>query len=287
MLPNYFHSSYLIKKILKEVLDLFLFGHKFSPIYTKLSKEWKNKLIKNRKNAVIIAGGSSFSNSLANRIIEYRDFFDVFSINFYCLNEISEKLVPDYYVISDPGNLCIEAGDPVLVENNRKLMQYIKRNNCKLICPYTKEWIQKYNPYLVFDDREISSFTFYKNITPLLPRSYTSNTSFKAIAVALFMKYERIFLFGLDYNYPKKIFLDEENKLFLLDEHHYGVVNRDISSYYENVGHALNWWSKDYWTVHRLKSDRLLNVTDVSLIDCFQRITPLEFISKIDSLILN
>jgi hypothetical protein len=114
-------------------------------------------------------------------------------------------------------------------------------------------------------------------VDPRYPRGYTSNTTFKAIALMLKVGYEKIYIMGLDYDYPRKMYLDESNHLFIREEHHYGSVDIDHSNFYDSVGHALHWLSQDYWHLRKLSSPKVVNVTKTSLIDAFARVTPEKF----------
>ena len=122
------------------------------------------------------------------------------------------------------------------------------------------------------------------NIDPRHPRGYRSNTGFKAIALMLALQYSKIFIVGFDYDYPRKIVLDQNNKLFLLDEHSYGSKKIDCSNYFDSVAHAMNWWATDYWHYKKFNSTKVINVTENSMIDIFSRMSTEKFINYIRSI---
>lgn len=231
-----------------------------------LYRAWKNVSKADKLEVVIIAGGPSFTSDLADAIIKYRKSLDVAAINFYCLNQKSQSLVPNYYILSDPAHL--KTSDPALAEKNVLLKRYIKENNCKLCVPYGESWNEYAKPFIHFDDTEN---LFSSNINPIFPRGYPSNTMFKTIALMIAIGYERIYLVGFDYDYPRRILLDDDNKLILQEEHHYGRVDSNYSNLFDSVGHALHWWAQDYWHLKKLSSSRVINVTENSLVDAFQR----------------
>ena len=140
--------------------------------------------------------------------------------------------------------------------------------------PYGLEWKKFLTPYLIFDDDENP---FSNNIHPCFPRGYTSNTMFKAIAIALALKYKKIFLFGFDYDFPKNLFLTEKNSIYLIYKSSDGAIKKNYSQIFDSVGHALFWWSQDFINLKKLKSKKIINVTDVSMIDVFKRMNFLQF----------
>lgn len=238
-----------------------------------LCKIWRDFAKSENREVIVIAGGPSFTKELAEHILQNRDRFDVVALNFYCLADCAEWLVPDYYVLSDPASIFIDKK----TENSksRTLVSYLNKYKPKLCVPYGRYWNKLNGIVLRFDDVEN---LFLKNINPIYPRGYTSNTTFKAIALMLKAGYEKIYLMGLDYDYPRKLFLDKNNRIFVREEHHYGVVDIDHSEFYDSIGHALHWLSQDYWHVKKLKSPRVVNVSETSMIDAFSRVSPAEFI---------
>lgn len=245
---------------------------------TSLNRFWANIERPNKLDVLIIAGGPSFTSYIRDQVIANRENIDVVAINYFCLSEASEKLVPDYYVLSDPQNF--KTKDAALIEKNNALKIYLKKYRCKLCLPYGSSCDEYGNPSIFFDDQE---YLFSNNIDPRFPRGYRSNTMFKAIALMLALGYEKIYLTGFDFDYPRKIFLDKDNKLMLRDEHHYGVVDSDLCYEFDSVAHALHWWAQDYWHLKKLSSPRVVNVTDNSMVDAFQRMSPSDFFQHLEN----
>lgn len=273
MVTNYFKPKNSIKKFLREIYTLSI-GILNIKIRYKISNEWGRKVSEENKNKeiVLIAGGPSYNDELAEFLLKNRDDYVLMVVNYYVLNKFSEKIIPDYYVLSDPLTLI-----SVPSENNSKLYKYIKDNKIKIICPIKGGWEVIENAYLRFDDRECLLFG---SVKPDLPRGYTSNTFFKAIAMATALKFRKIYLFGFDYDYFSKISLDENNRIKFKSQHHYGVEYEDLSFQYESIGHLLNHLSRDHYYISNLKNDRIINVTEKSMIDCFERMSPEYFMEK-------
>jgi len=242
-----------------------------------LTKAWKNQKKKKRdKNILIIANGPSFSSELAKNIIKNREYFDVLAMNNYCLNNFSEDLIPDYYLISDPEN--IETENIEYKKINVELNKYISNERIKYLAPYGKMWESIKKPYLQFNDSQNLSSS---SIDPIKPRGYRSNTAFKAIAISLALNYSKIYILGFDYEYPRKLIVSETNKIFLKNEFSFGEEKIDLSNSFESVAHAINWWAQDYWHLRKLKSPNVFNVTSNSMIDIFPRISPENFFNEI------
>ena len=253
-----------IKTILLELFDI------KKKIFLK--KNWHKIVKPEHKTILVIANGPSFNKEIADKILEKRDLLDLIVINDYCLNDFSNTLIPDYYLLSDPKNF--DTNDKKDLEINKLIENYIYDNRVKLIAPYKKYLNKKIEPFLFFNDRQN---LFSKNINPKFPRGYRSNTGFKAIAIALGLGYDNILLLGLDYDYPRKIRIDNQNKIFLLNEYNFSKDYIEISSYFDSVAHAFFWWSQDYWYLQNLKSPKIKNVTENSMIDVFKRMNFNEF----------
>jgi len=241
-----------------------------------LHRKWNNINFLRKDSVIIIADGPSFNLDIAENIILKRKHFDIIAMNHYCLNGISKKLIPDYYLLSDPENVKTE--NILSKKINESLKKYILNDSIKFISPYGKRWEIYKKPFLQFNDSENLTSN---NIDPRHPRGYRSNTGFKAIALMLALQYSKIYIVGFDYDYPRKIVLDKNNKLFLLDEHSYGSENLDCSNYFDSVAHAMHWWATDYWHFKKLSSPKVINVTKTSMIDVFSRMNTEDFINYI------
>ena len=244
-----------------------------------LYKKWKNLDFPKQKNVIIIANGPSFNKELAEAILSKRKFFDIAVMNNYFLNNYSNKIIPNYYVLSDPEHVQTQSDKQTKL--NETLKKFILDNNIKLFAPNEKRWEQFQKSFIPFNDfQNLSS----NNIDPRKPRGYTSNTGFKALALMLALNYEKIYVVGLDFDYPSYIMLDGSNQIYLKREHSYGDVKDNLSHEFDSVGHALNWWSENYWHLRKLKSKKIINVTDKSMIDAFKRLSIDNFIKDMEEL---
>lgn len=109
-------------------------------------------------------------------------------------------------------------------------------NHNKLAELYAPSWIKRYlrkgqpkyasvfqeivatNKVLYFNDMQ-GSGVFSRSITPLKPRSYISMSVFKALAIAGYLGYEKIYICGVDNTYAKLLGNDFLNRIFRTDVH--------------------------------------------------------------------
>ncbi len=181
-----------------------LFAHKIVVLLGFLKSSRGNRsLFKNTSNfrnygvgktALVLGTGPSLSNLRLDLVQDYVN--DVFVVNEYFSLKISDKLKPDFYCLSDP--LHFDPNSAGMSETRNSLQEYFADCNPVLIFPHWAKSLPYFKDFstLYFDDREQSWFS--KNISPLKPRGYTSVTLYKALAMACFMNYDKIYLLGLD-----------------------------------------------------------------------------------------
>jgi hypothetical protein len=74
-------------------------------------------------------------------------------------------------------------------------------------------------PRFYFDDRELSAWT--KNTNPTKPRGYVGLTLYKALAFAIFLGYEKIYVLGMDNTQFMAHRSDLQNSILLRSNHAY------------------------------------------------------------------
>jgi hypothetical protein len=75
------------------------------------------------------------------------------------------------------------------------------------------------NDVVYFNDLELASLS--KNINPCRPRGYSSQTVMKALAISIFMGYDKIYLLGVDNSECKSLFGDSRNNLWVRTDNYY------------------------------------------------------------------
>lgn len=265
-----------LKQKLKRVLR-----YEFNfPQRLKLRHEWltlRGSVARSR--CFVIAGGPSFTESMAQAIIDNRFKYDVIAMNYFSESPFSRYIKPDIYVLSDPVHLC-PSSHP-LAPLNKRLKSYISEYSPVVVVPNGREWKDFSDCIVPFNDLEDLSSS---NISPIYPRGYTSNTAFKAIAVALFLGYEKIVLSGFDHTYASDTYLDSNGKLFLRSRHHYDhdYEDRSIGHLFESSAHAIHCWALNLYAIRHFASNRIVNVTDRTLVDTFATMSISEFLAEIN-----
>lgn len=200
---------------------------------------------------------------------------DVFVINFWNENKLISNFIPDFLVISDPLTLS-SFGEDILGIKNTKLHSYLMKNEeIKILCPTLRSIelneIYGLNRVLGFSDADLRLWT--NNYCPILPRGYVSMTIFKALAMAHWFNYERIYVLGMDNTYPRNIYCDKENK-FINHEVHSGADDFaiDFSRIYGTISDGLIEISYIFRDAYKFKSDKVINLDEYSLTDAFKKI---------------
>lgn len=130
-----------------------------------------------------------------------------------------------------------------------------------------------------FCDAE-DSWVFSRNISPLYPRSYVSMTAYKALAIALFLGYEKVYICGFDNTYIRNFHVDEANRVYRLDEHFDSVAypNGKRRDYWPAntfgagaVAELLVQYARLFKDLHRFPADRVINLDANSLVDAFAK----------------
>jgi hypothetical protein len=270
--PSWFDRRYVAKKLVVDCLHVVQWLVGLDAQSRAVKASWATRPRRHRDRAVVIAGGPSFSEDIAQCLVEVRDTVDLFAMNFFMLSSRAEQLKPDFYVLSDPAHL--DTSNAAIERLNVQLERYLRETRPRLCVPGLPQWKRYGEPFLCFDDREA---LIWRNAHPSRPRGYCSNTAFKAIAIAAALGYAQIYVVGLDYDYPRKIVVDQDNKLWLRDEHHYGSQLTDFSAYFRDLGDALAWMAHDYKHLKKLAGEHIYNVTETSMIDAFRRLAPSDF----------
>ena len=144
------------------------------------------------KTALILGNGPSLDKLNPKKISKEVD--DIFVVNNFYKLQIASGIRPTYYVLSDPTSF-FSVGQMSM--DNKELVDYLESIGCNLILPHhVSENFLPMNTKIYFDDRD--NFLFNRNIDPTKPRGYISVTLYKAIAMACYLGYSRIYILGLD-----------------------------------------------------------------------------------------
>lgn len=209
----------------------------------------------------------------------------VIAVNFFNNNKVLADVMPDMLVISDP-NVLAPGGDEILRRRNSSLKAYLDKYPDILIAApirRKKDMAAQFGAerLVLFVDSELYGWT--RNIKPFLPRGYQSMTALKSLALAQWFKAEKIFLLGLDNDYPRNLYSDAENNILALEVHAGEadfVIN--MSPLFHSVADYL--WSccESLHSFSLFKADNVLNLDPYSLTDSFEKNPD---VSKVEALL--
>ena len=194
------------------------------------------------REALIIAHGHSTGRLNVEGVARAMEQgLDVFAINHFYATELSSAISPTHLVLSDPFT-----GPSSRQASAAQIWNYLDQDpDVQLIAPHA--WYPQLNvrrsSTLYFNDCGLQGLT--KNISPMRPKGYVSRTAFVALAVAIYMGYDRIFIIGFDNTMHRGFRVDEFGEVHLGDNSHfYGTYSDSIppnayGAYSRDVADAL------------------------------------------------
>jgi len=255
---------------------------------SKIKELKKTSLLRNtmkHTSAFVFANGPSLKKLDFFKVKKYQEEgFKIFCVNSFIGDGTGLIFIPDYYVLSDPAffgfydelyeNLGKEADKRIKeIKNNINALKNNK--DIKLFVP-----IQFYgrldlnNEIFYFNDIEYRWFN--KNVTNIIyPRSYLSMTAYKALAIACFMGFKKIYICGFDNDYFKSITVDLENNLYYANMHFKeqgdDKVKKVLYNEASNVAELLLGFSSLFEDLYKFPKDRIINLDNESLVDAFSK----------------
>jgi hypothetical protein len=195
------------------------------------------KLSKDRtcKEALVLANGPSLSTLNVSRVLEKQSNgqLEIFTMNNFCTTTLGARITPNFYVLSDPQH------HPDSNSNvSKQLWNYLaKAQGVTILIPRSWAIPEKFSRLSVayFEDRSLEGIT--KNIDPRKARGYSSLTALKALALATFIGYSKIYVLGLDNSLFKGLQVTEENRILEKANHAPGgstLQVADLTSEYPN-----------------------------------------------------
>lgn len=232
------------------------------------------------KDALIIAGGPSVNRlSIENVLLAQQSGqLDVFAVNYFTEGEIASRLIPDYFVLSDPIH---KPNSKVVFKGVNSQDIWAKLSSwpqTKLLLPHSWLNLKMHisNEVIVwFDDRELPGWL--NSNSPIRPRGYNSNTGLKAVACAIFMGYRNVFVVGLDNSLAKTIEVDGDNRLMEASSHFYDsesiIKEHRPHLYPRGVQDLLYDQSLSFVDLRKsFKSKNLFNIDTNSLTDVLPKV---------------
>jgi hypothetical protein len=261
-------------RVLVEYLTKHLLYARFHHRALRATRRFRGAGSGNR--ALVIANGPSAGSLDLDRVAEeQKQGLCVFAINYYPLSEAAEKVKPDFLVLSDPVTRLSNTTD----ERTRLLWKSVRQETqTRLLVPTS--WYQDLEAddgllarAIFFNDIGLEGWT--KNISPLRARGYLALTAYKALAFALFMSFDSVYIIGVDNSMFRTIGVTRENRL-IQGAHHFfaaGGIETDVSDHFVNgIGDYFRDVSLCFSSLARsFSGSPVVNLDPQSLVDCFPK----------------
>lgn len=242
--------------------------------YSLLNETRKLKGSKSGKSAFVFANGPSLKLLDEDKIVKLQkeQGYDVFAVNSYINSPFAQKVIPDYYLLSDPAYFAQDKISEELATRLRKDIQLLVQNKVTVFLPVEYAGRSPYSSTYYFYDAEN---VFRDNIDILRPRGYLSMTAYKALAAACFMGYDKIYICGFDNDYFLNLVVDENNEIYYIDKHFYDAKGapekrvKDVHS--KSVGELLYFHHYLFTHLGKFKKFPIINLNTKGIVDCFTK----------------
>jgi hypothetical protein len=176
------------------------------------------------RSAFVFANGPSMAVLDPQKVAQTG--FDIFATNGYLWSEFSRTAVPTHYVLSDPA--CFGANFDRMNEVQQKIsmaytpvIEKIHAAGMALFVPM-EQWarLDRREKVVGFCDIENELLRNAADVTR--PRGYYPLTAYKALAIALYLGYQTIYICGFDNDYFLTLAVDENNEIYYGDKVFFG-----------------------------------------------------------------
>lgn len=268
LLKYYFQTNILI---FKNYLKFILPNKKLlkSTLALKNSKKGKKVFVFGSGPSMNILDPIKISNYVIN------EGFEVIAVNSYMYSNFAKLVKPNFMVFSDPLDF-IDVPDThprinrAIKGKEDKLMAI--KNDIPLIVPIQFSEHTKKNHGKVYYFNDCPNY-FSEKINLLKPRPYKSFTGMKAIASAIHMGYDEIYICGFDYDHFKKTTVNKDNQIVHEFAHFY--ESKDRPNHYVPVnrsfGHHLHDCALAFIQHDKFRNFNVINLNQNSLIDSFPK----------------
>lgn len=266
-------------KIINTIKGLFHYMWELIFGFFDLIKLFKYKNISKNQKALVLGNGPSQEYISKKKLVDFKKKGSLFFVNYWFLNKKLKNVIPNFLVISDL-RLVSKNNDPFFSYKNKILIKMIKKNKkMKIICPIrVKQRLKNIineDRIIAFCDSELRGIS--SNIWPILPRGYISMTVYKALALANWMNFKKIYILGVDNTYPRNTYSDINNSI-LNHEIHAGkkfkdtnIVNNSLS--YNTMADLFQELSILFRDAKKFnKKNNIYNLDQYSLTDAFKKI---------------
>ena len=262
------------------ILRMFLFSKISVAIETK-----KNIDIKKHIGCTILANGPSLKSAIENNELELENV-DIFCVNSFCESEYFWKIKPMNYFLIDG-----QFFNPTVERCKNQVDILVKSLNkvdwdINLFIPShainggVLKGLDNNRIHIVkMNTTTIEGYDWFCN---LLYSSYLGmpmciNVVIFAIMTAINMKYESIFMYGIDHSFSAQLFVDEENCVCSRESHVYSTEARIFKLPETTMAQTLLDMSNAFRIHEKLEKYskkigvKIINCTKGSFVDAYER----------------
>lgn len=245
---------------------------------------------------LILGNGPSLSVNLS-RDMSILEKNPVLCVNGFALSEAYELLKPVYYVLADDAfwadelpertqNFVDSTLDTIINKTRWSMTLFLPIKGVRVLRKRKSELFT--HPFIIVQEYNSSVLRGFKCIVHVLLQSNMGllsrqNVLVPSLLLAVNMGYKRIILLGADHSWHRNLFVANDNRLYLKDEHFYKDENNLVpvmlgnrpSRIYEQFDSMaktlrLYWEVADYM---QRKKSVIINASETSFIDAFPRAT--------------
>lgn len=264
---------------------IYYFGYRFwvesLPLYMHVTKY---KGCKKNKKAFVFANGPSLAKLDPHKIAKLSESgeFDVIGINSYISSPFGTIAKPTLYVLSDPGHFGCSGLETANKQGGEDFSLLQERcPGITLFIPHQfRSVLGTVFNVIPFCDRETA---FSPNCTDIRwPRNFFPMTAYKALQIACYLGYKKIYIAGFDNDYFKTVVVDKANQIWNVDAHFYdgkGLKRKvDAAGGYcsRNMAEYLIVMATLFRHLYRFPSDKISNLICDSLVDAFPKTDSLD-----------
>jgi len=237
----------------------------------KKTKGLKNT--KKRKKCFVFANGPSINLLDYEKVLKYQKLgFDIICMNSYIISKMAEKIIPNYYILSDPLSFCVKKEEipDDLLKTQKKQIKILNDLKIPVFIPAEYSSFNLFNNYYIFYNFG-NRFKLY--VDPTKPRGYPTTTAHKALTVACYLGYDEIYICGFDHDFFKNITVDENNNTYFLTNHYYDIEIKNEITPKNGKNVSILLWEQHqlFKNLERFKKYNIINLDKNGLVDAFTK----------------
>ena len=237
------------------------------------------------KNILVIGNGPSAV--LSRVVLEHNVVVDVLTLNYFANQQMFFLLKPRFYLMLDPNHFNLRESEIRENENLLKLIFNFNEVTWEMILflpiGFKNSGMLKMinNKNIVvnfFNNSTIQGFRFFKRFSfkRNLGMPMSKTVSIAAVYLALFMRYERVFILGMEHSWIKGLRVNSDNSISNSLEHFYitkdsGVTRPNRLSEFLYSQASVFAAHEDLHAFSLEIGSSIINCTPDSYLDCYSR----------------